>query len=506
MLVTEKRHDDLPQQVGSRGKMKLLLVVPDGVAIRNFLCSRFIDLWTACGEVVVWHALSNDIVSPYQQQWSGKVRWQSLPPMREGIASRIIRQAKARAQLYWQREYPPLSAPRHEWSLSSLYAQGVALAAKAIGRAAAGPRRLRWLEKLHAFTAWRSRGMAAHLEYLKREKPDVVFCTHQRASRAVCAILAAQKLGIPTATFIYSWDNLPKGRMAVYPDYFLVWSQHMKEELLRYYPEVSSGRVLVTGTPQFEHYFNEALLLERGAFLESLGLDPGRPVICFSGDDVTTSPYDPIYLADLAEALRSIGPGTDRPQILFRRSPVDLSGRFASVLEEYPEIAVCDPLWSAQVEEDWTQVVPTKEDVALLVNVVRNCDAVVNFASTMAMDFAIADKPAIYLAYNPPQSLGDPSWSAEAIYGLPHFRIVHELQPAYWATAKQSLASLVTHMLTHREEKSDLRRQWLERTVTLPLDRASERLNDSLRKIAREEAGVQQTQAVSIDRMGIGSR
>jgi hypothetical protein len=38
-------------------------------------------------------------------------------------------------------------------------------------------------------------------------------------------LLAAQQLGIPTATFIFSWDNLPKATMVVETDYY-VWSDH----------------------------------------------------------------------------------------------------------------------------------------------------------------------------------------------------------------------------------------------------------------------------------------
>jgi hypothetical protein len=44
-------------------------------------------------------------------------------------------------------------------------------------------------------------------------------------------LLAAQQLGIPTATFIFSWDNLPKATMVVETDYYFV-GDHMKLELL----------------------------------------------------------------------------------------------------------------------------------------------------------------------------------------------------------------------------------------------------------------------------------
>ena len=47
------------------------------------------------------------------------------------------------------------------------------------------------------------------LEVLKKEQPDLVFCTNQRSVSAVAPLLAAQSLNIPTATFIFSCFYLP---------------------------------------------------------------------------------------------------------------------------------------------------------------------------------------------------------------------------------------------------------------------------------------------------------
>jgi hypothetical protein len=342
-----------------------------------------------------------------------------------------------------------------------------------------------WLDQLHARATLRASYFKQFQAFLQRNQPDIVFCTHQRASRAVPAMLAARQLGIPTATFIYSWDNLPKGRMAVHAEHFFVWSEWMKEELLRYYPELSSGRIHVVGTPQFEHYFNPSLLKARDLFLAEVGLDPSRQVVCFSGDDVASSPHDPIYLADLAEALQKL-PQPQRPQILFRRCPVDVSNRYDWVLEKYPEIAVSDPLWLSDSSGDWTQIVPTREDLALLVNVVQHCDVVVNVGSTMAMDFAILGKPGIYINYNPQGINGQ--WRIENIYRLPHFRSVHKLQPVYWANSATELGELVLRALERPQEKVAARQAWLDLQVKQPMERASKECYLALEKIMKNNS------------------
>jgi hypothetical protein len=152
------------------------------------------------------------------------------------------------------------------------------------------------------------------------------------------------------------------------------------------------------------------------------------------------------------------------------------------VLEKYPEITVSDPLWLSYADGDWTQIVPTMDDVALLVNVIHHCDVVVNVASTMAMDFAILGKPGIYIAYNPPSINGN--WSIHDLYRLPHFRSVHDLHPVYWAYGSEELGTLVMHALSHPQEKSQARSDWLNKQVMQPLNEASARCQKALCNIA----------------------
>lgn len=459
---------------------RYLLVVPDGVGIRNFFCTRMVERLLETGTVCVWHALPETSIAPFARRWGGRVRWEELPPSRDGLAERLFRQAKIMAQLYWQMKKGPdvqlrRRRPPSAWKTRLLY-----FAARAMGYCCAGPRRIVWLDRMHQRQASRGPHMGAFLSFLKAERPDVLFCTHQRALEAVPAMLAAKKLGIPSAVFIYSWDNLPKGRMAVYADIYVVWSEHMKRELLGFYPDVSPSRVRVVGTPQFENYFNASLRLPREEFFAGLGLDVKRPLVCFSGNDIT-SPFDPQFLEDLASGLLAV-PLPERPQILFRRSPVDTTNRFDDVLRRHPEIAVSDPRWQRVREGEWSQLVPTEEDGALLVNVVAHSDAVVNVGSTMGMDFAIFDKPAIYIDYNPAGM--EKIWNIHDVYRLPHFAPVLALQPVHWARSRDELGPVVMHALRNRGEKKEARRAWLEMIVQPPLEGASGRFAAELERIA----------------------
>lgn len=463
--------------------MKTLLLVPDSVGIRNFLCSRFPHYLIEAGEVHVWHALPPASVAFFQQRFGDKLQWEPLPDYPEMLIERIFRQAKVYAQLYAQSDFALDLALRNLRLQRSIKARWIGRAGQTLGSFFAGTAGALKLDRMHKRAALWNSGSHAFEDYLRELQPDIVFCTQQRAHKAVPAFLSAQKLGIPTATFIYSWDNLPKGRMAVHSDYFFVWSEFMKNEMKEYYPDISPDRVIVTGTPQFEGYFNQDWIKPREVFLRELGVDPARPVICFSGDDVLTSPHDPVFLADLARAMRSL-PEVGRPQIVFRRSPVDWTSRYDETFRQFPEIIVSDPLWSTSDSRgDWTQFTPTEEDMILLSNLAHHMDLVINLGSTMAMDFAITGKPAIFIAYNPPNR--NPNWDVDDIYRMPHFKPVLEMQPVYWAKSADGLASLVQHALTLPREKDAERQAWLKSHAAQPLSEASLRCCNALKQLAR---------------------
>jgi len=462
-------------------RLRYLLVIPDGTGIRNFFCTPFIDLLLETGSVHVGHGLPVASVAPFESQWGERVTWSRLPSIRDGVFERAARQSKASAQIFWQRRSRgevPLKLRR---PAARFRDRLMARVTNAAGWLFGGRRRIVWLDRLHRLSASQATHMPAFRDFIARMKPDVVFCSHQKSLSAVPAMLAACEADIPTATFIYSWDNLPKGRMPVHADHYLVWSNFMRDELLSYYPDVSADSVHVVGTPQFESYSDSSILESRAAFFAHWKLDSSRPVVCFSGDDPGCSPYDPRFLEDLADAMRSV-PASERPQILFRRSPVDWSNRYDPALKKHPEITVCDPRWQSLSEGDWSEIVPMREDVALLVNLVYHADAVVNLGSTMAMDFAAYDKPAIYVAYNPVS--GDPHWNAEDVYRRPHFQSVHELQPVYWVRSREKLAEVVMHAIRNPGEKRSERRAWLHRHVLQPMGEASERFADELKRLA----------------------
>lgn len=299
------------------------------------------------------------------------------------------------------------------------------------------------------------------LETLKIEKPDFVFCTNQRPVLAIAPLLAAQELKIPTATFIFSWDNLPKATMVVETDFYFVWSEHMKKELLHYYPYVKENQIFVTGTPQFESHFDTNNTVSKSAFFEKYQLDFNKKYVCYSGDDFTTCPDDPQYLSDVADAVRGLNNQGNSLGIIFRRCPVDFSKRYDLVLEKNKDIITpIAPLWE-KVGEDWNTILPTKEDLELQINTIKYTEMVLNLGSSMVFDYVAHQKPCAFINYDVPDKV-DKDWSVSKIYRYVHFRSMPNKNAVLWLNSPQDIKEKIRLGLEQSTETIENAQKWFE--------------------------------------------
>lgn len=324
------------------------------------------------------------------------------------------------------------------------------------------------------------------LETLENENPNMVFCTNQRHITTVAPLLAAKDLGIPTATFIFSWDNLPKATMVVETDYYFVWSDYMKNELLFYYPYIKLDQVFVTGSPQFEMHFDKNNLLTKEDFFIQNGLNLSKKYICFSGNDETSSPDDPKYLIDIAQAVRKLNAQGNNFGVIFRKSPVDFSGRFDSILESYSEeIVFVDPLWEA-LTTSWNSILPTINDDVLFSNIVEHTESLVTIGSSTVFDFISHNKPTSYLRYNQKEQL-DKKWDIHKCYGYAHFRSMPTPEVVFWINNPNELEEVIEKMLSNDASKVVKNAQkWFEKINQHPPEKASERIWNAIDEICKK--------------------
>lgn len=422
---------------------KILLLFPDGVGIRNYLYSNVFKGNEA--NLVLFHAF--DTATEHRVKQLTQIENSStIPTYKETLIEKFLRELICLSRLKYNSKLVANKTILTNWKSNhkgfskKIFYFLVQFVSLFIIRYS----QIQGLEKRYQKAIRNTDYYRKIRTVLQEIQPQKIFCSHQRGIQCAPIFAAAKDLGIETLTVIYSWDNLPKARMALQADKYLVWSDYMKQELKLYYPEISSEQIFVTGTPQFECYQEQHNILSKEVFFDKYNLDLDKKIICYSGDDVKTCPDDPQYLADLADELERNNL-TDTYQILLRRCPVDISGRFDTVVAKYPNlIKEAPPLWNFEANSNWTTIYPLPDDVQLLVSTAYHCDVVVNLGSTMAFDFAMFQKPCIYINYDQKEKI-HPNWSVQTIYKYQHFRSMPNEKAVYWWNSKRDLALLINN-------------------------------------------------------------
>jgi hypothetical protein len=422
-------------------KDKIVLLFPDGVGIRNYLYSEVFQNIKA--DLVLVHNFDEATIATLKGNVSLSETL-TIPVYKETIKEKFLRELICLSRLQYNAQLVSNPSLLTNWNWNQktlskkLFYTAIEYAAPLFKKYS----RILKLEKRYQSAIRTTLFYKEAKAILEDIKPKAVFCSHQRGLNGAPFFAAAKDLGIPTTTVIFSWDNLPKARLALRADNYLVWSDYMKRDLELFYSEIPSSTIHVTGTPQFEFYEDSGNIIEKETFFQKYNLDPNKKIICFSGDDTKTSPDDPSYLRDIAEAITKAKLQGEY-QILLRRCPVDVSGRFDIVVQEYKDlIREAAPLWHYSTSKDWTTVYPSKEDVKLLVSTAFYSEIVVNIGSTMAFDFAMFNKPCVFINYDQ-ENKKEKDWSVKTIYQFQHFRSMPNKETVIWLNNKEEIVDKI---------------------------------------------------------------
>ncbi len=485
-MSTTIQTNQTQQDPAASDELNVAMLLPDGRGVRNFILGPFVDEMRGQGRIHALHVIPEDHLDQYRSMTDESVQWHPLLMYRDSATSFLLRNCLSYSQMYWVDSFAMRYRRNQPIMASSFRRRTATRLAKAVGKMTASPRRIKMLDNLHS-RATRRMPIVEHYRNLFREiRPNVLFCSHQRPTEILPPVLAARDLGIPTATFIFSWDNLTsKGRIAAPFDHFLVWSEHMKGEILRYYPDVAADRIHVVGTPQFDPYADETLVKSREDFFTQLGADPARPLLCYSCGSYDNTPQDPQHAAILMEQIRS-GQINGNPQVVLRPCPTDDGGRYVWVKEKYDEIIMNVPEWTQ--EDNWAACVPTQADVEMMVNLMRHCDLNINFASTMTLDFAIHDKPVVNVAFDAcdPPTFGMTLWEYQNQFE--HYQPVVEMNVARFAKSADEMAEHVNTYLEHPELEREGRRRFVEMQVGQPIGSSSAKIVQVLSHLVQQKS------------------
>ncbi|MCF8272810.1 MAG: hypothetical protein K9I95_03165 [Flavobacteriaceae bacterium] len=374
---------------------KLGLVITDGVGFRNFILSDFLKYAEdTFDEVVILSCLPKEVYKAYTN-----IRVIELDVFEETFKTWFFRKAKEIAHLKLHQKgnlgiQDNLKTNDSKLKTTRGYATRFIYQLASVFHSESN---IQLFQKLQNKTFSNHSITKTYASILEQEQFSLLFFTHQRPPYIAPLVYAAQQKKLKTVAFIFSWDNLAsKGRMASNFDYYLVWSDLMKQDLLQFYTFINKAQIKVVGTPQFVPYVMDDYKLSKQDFISEFNLDAKLKTICFSCGDISTSKNDELYIETISNAITNniIEP----VNFIVRTSPAEDPVRFECLVEKFPFIKWNFPKWlqmRANHQESWSQRIPTLEDVKQLRALLEYSDLNINMLSTMSLDFMLFDKPVI---------------------------------------------------------------------------------------------------------------
>jgi hypothetical protein len=185
------------------------------------------------------------------------------------------------------------------------------------------------LANLHVFQLlkWMERRIPPDpdiVRWLEAHRPDVVVASPYIVPRTgeIEYIQAARALDIPTVAIVLSWDNLTtKGTFHIIPDAVLVWNDVLVKEA-RTFHDVPQDKLLITGAPVFDFWFEMQPTLDYPSFCNKVGISADQPYVLYLCSSKYISGDETSFVRTFAKALGSSG-DTQKIKVLVRPHPLN---------------------------------------------------------------------------------------------------------------------------------------------------------------------------------------
>jgi hypothetical protein len=448
----------------------IVVVIPRGEAVRNFLYSDTLRVLGANARVTLLSVIHDDAFAerfdPYVDriiplEISQEHRLvQALQTLVHDVHFRWLWSGVARWRFAF---YDNLAKTARQKIVRSLY--------KGIVRSLANRPTIEVLSGAQNRLAYHLRTTKVFDKLFAELKPDLVFNTsHVHGPASDLPMRVAYQHGIATASFIFSWDNLTsRSRILVPYDYYLVWHQAMHDKLLEIYRRIKLEQVFITGTPQFDFHFKPANWLTREELAAKLGIDPGRPFVLYTTGIDTHFPEEHLMVQLVIRLLREMK--DVQPQLVVRNYVKGTSEAMRKLTDQsIPDVAFPPMLW----DDRW--FMPTTEDQVMLTGMLRECAVGINAASTVSLELLMHDKPVINLGFDPPGSklpeFRRYYWHVDV---FDHYIPVAQSGAVMVARSEQDMATYLRRGLSEAQTDSAVRRRFIKEMFGNTLDGESGR-------------------------------
>ncbi len=434
----------------------VVLIVPRGEAVRNFLYSDTLPTLSAQARVTLLSVVDD---ASFRERFEPLV--EEIIPLQQHAENRWVtrfRYLVHTAHYRWL--WSEVAKNLWEWRDAEARTPAAKMKRglwKALVYTLANRPTLEALTAAEQRLTWALRPNDDLVELFKAIRPDFVFNgSHIHGEAGELPLKVAHRLGIPTAGFIFSWDNLTS-RSRIFPpyDYYLVWNEQMRRQLLDLYPRIAPEHVVVTGTPQFDFHFKPAFWLSREELSRRIGIDPERPFVLYTTGVAQHFPEEHRTVEGVARLLQTLDV-QPKPQLVVRTYVKDTSPEMhALAARSLPDVVFPPVLW----DEAW--FTPRYEDLAIYTSLLRHASLGINAASTVSLELMMHDKPVINLAFDPPGSNLPHHFRYVRHIEFDHYRPVAESGGVMVARSEADMAAMLHQGLTRPEADRDNRARFI---------------------------------------------
>ena len=460
----------------------IIIVVPRGEAVRNFLYSDTLRLLSEQARVVVMSVVTNEAILAKARPFVEEIIPIEEHPVHALPAYLRTLTENAHDRWLWSK------VAQNNWELRGRRARQQGgfrhfqwLAVAASSRLLSNNPCLHVLTALERLLQWRLRTTRKYDELFARLKPALVFNgSHIHGAAGELPLRVAQRMGIPTVGFIFSWDNLSsRSRIMVPYNYWLVWNEQMKRQLLSVYPQIQESNVLVTGTPQMDFHFKPELIMPREELARRIGIDPTRPFILYTTGVDKHFPKEHLHVELVIRLLKELGL-KQAPQLVVRNYVKGTSPEMKALSErKLADVVFPQMLW------DMAWATPRPEDLELYCSLVHHAAMSINAASTVTLEFILKDKPVINLDFDPPGSDLAPCDGFKRHIRFDHFWPVAQSGGTMIAQSEEHMRLMLIRGLSIAEVDHDARMRFVSEFFGSTADgRSGARVAEALLKLA----------------------
>lgn len=331
----------------------------------------------------------------------------------------------------------------------------------------------RWVRKLVRALDYRLIRSNVFTEFFEKYNPAAVFLAHLFDDHEISLLREARRRSIPAIGFINSWDKLTtRHSLRLLPDSLVVFNDIVKQEAMTY-ADMKEKDIFVSGVPQYDWHVNYKAV-SRETFCEKNKLDPTKKIIVYApmGKAFSNSDWD---IVDMLNKIITERQGRDA-QLFVRFQPNDFVDERELAKRPWLRYAMPGIRFSRVRGVNWDM---SFDDIKSLTDTLANAHLFICYASSMSVEAAIFDKPAININFEVKEK-ELMSKSPTFFYKTEHYQKALKSGGIRMPKSKEELAAAINEYLTHPEHDREGRKRLVREQCGLLNGKAGQRIAEHI--------------------------